>query len=159
MTVHLGPMPLTNSASRGTQFLPRQSNSREMTKPAIASWLPFPCPECSQQLALATTITGEFDFDNFVIRCTNPCWPIEFSLEEIAKLYPEVVLHLPDGHDPSTIFNKGLKTPCSSVKVSAQTNQAKLVANNSDLQSTRRTTGSGIRRNFTAKLNATSCTT
>jgi len=126
MTEHLGLMPLTNSASRGTlKLIPRQSLSRDyrdtiqlasnsqlkgnrgQTKPAIASWLPFPCPECSQQLALAPTITGEFDSDNFIIRCTNPYWPIEYLLEEILLLYPEIVVHLPDGHDPATIFRRG----------------------------------------------------
>ncbi len=110
MTEQIGLMPLTNSASRGTQFTPRQSISREMTKPTIASWLPFPCPECSQQLALAPTITGEFDSDNFIIRCTNPSWPIEFLLEEILVRYPEIVRHLPDGHDPVTKFNRGRET-------------------------------------------------
>ena len=37
----------------------------------------------------------------------NPCWPIEFPLEDILVRYPEIACYLPDGHDPSTIFNRG----------------------------------------------------
>jgi hypothetical protein len=68
--------------------------------PPIAQYLPFACPECSQPLALAPTIAGEFDANNFSIVCPNPYCATEFDVEKIVALHPKIVAYLPDGHDP-----------------------------------------------------------
>jgi hypothetical protein len=72
----------------------------EIPRASIAQWLPFCCPECSQPLALAPTITGEFDANNFSIVCPNPYCATEFGVEKIVALHPKIVAYLPDGHDP-----------------------------------------------------------
>jgi hypothetical protein len=85
----------------------------------VACWLPFRCPECSELLALAPTISGEFDSDNFTIVCGNQWCGIEYPLVEILDRYPNVTDWLPDGHEPSSekfgrgredslLFGKGL---------------------------------------------------
>jgi len=88
---------------------------------AVASWLPFRCPECGMHhLGLLPTVDGAFDMENCSIVCVLGC-QTEFSLEKILGLYPALETWLPDRTDPgpakfrrgredSLLFGKGLGT-------------------------------------------------
>jgi hypothetical protein len=70
------------------------------TRTTTAYLVPFPCPECPGQLALAPTISGEFDAANFAITCSNCA--VEFPPGEILTLYPEIIDWIPDGYKPGS---------------------------------------------------------